>query len=320
MTHTQLDNKPITLSIVVPVYKSGATVRPLLESIEFALSTFEGNFEVVFVDDFSPDDSWLSVLEATAAKKNVRGIRLSRNFGQHYAITAGLSFCKGDWIVTMDCDLQDDPKCLPKLLETAKSGYDVVLVRRINRDDGIWNNLTSLLFYRFFDLMAGVKTDPTVGAFRIMSRRVVEQYCSLPEKYRFFGGLIQWMGFPTAYIDYERKKRLAGKSSYTFTKRLALGIDAALSFTDRPLKIMVTLGLLTSALSLAYALAIIYWRITGQIAEIGFASTIVSLYLLGGLLLTSIGLVGVYVGRIYTEVKARPCFIIAEDTNARQSP
>ncbi|MCA9110901.1 MAG: glycosyltransferase family 2 protein [Planctomycetaceae bacterium] len=303
------------LSIVIPVYRSQESLRDLHKKITQAADGLDDSYELLLVEDCGGDNSWQIIQEICAEDSHVRGVRLTRNFGQHYALSAGLESSRGDWVVTMDCDLQDDPKFIPQLMSRALDGAEIVLVRRVGRDDGWLNQQSSRVFYWLFDLLTGARTDPAVGSYRIMSRRVVDTFCRMPERYRFYGGMIQWMGFSTVTLDVPRQARHSGRSSYNLLRRLALASDAVLSFTDRPLKLMVLFGALTTGVSLAYAAVIVIQRLTGRIAEIGFASLLVSLYLLGGMIVMSIGLVGVYVGRIYTEVKGRPIYLIAETTD-----
>lgn len=303
------------LSIVIPVYRSAASVGPLYEAIMSSCAAFVGQFELILVEDCGGDDSWEQIQGLASVDSRVRGLRLTRNFGQHYALTAGLSVSSGKWVVTMDCDLQDDPSCIPVLLQTAcDRRADVVLVRRLRRADSWMNRVTSKAFYGLFRMLSGLEMDPAVGSYRLMSRRVVQQYLQLPERYRFFGGLIQWLGFPTVSVDLPHRRRFAGRSSYNLLRRVRLAMDAVLSFSDRPLKAMVAAGAAISTLSAIYAVVILFQRLTSRIPEIGYASVIISLYLLTGVILICTGVLGLYVGRVYHEVKGRPIFVIAEDT------
>ena len=199
----------VDLSIVIPVYRSAASVGPLHDAIVSACAAFDGDFELILVEDCGGDGSWEQIQALAIADSRVRGLRLTRNFGQHYALTAGLSVSSGKWVVTMDCDLQDDPSCILELVQTAcDRRADVVQVRRQRRADSWMNSLTSRAFYSLFHLMSGLEMDPAVGSFRLMSRRVVQQYLQLPERYRFFGGLIQWLGYPTVSVDLPHRPQI----------------------------------------------------------------------------------------------------------------
>ncbi len=303
------------LSIVIPVFRSAASIRPLYERLCEACGTQFEEFEIILVEDCGGDGSWRLIRELAHADPRVRGLRLTRNFGQHYAITAGMSMARGNWVVIMDCDLQDDPAVIAQLYQRAfEQNVDMVVVRRVGRRDSWLIVQLSRLFYRCFAAFSGQVMDPTVGSFRIMSRRVVQSYLDLPERHRFFGGLIQWMGYSTSSIDVPHRPRHSGRSSYSFIRRLSLAFDAILSFSDRPLLAMVFVGGSTALMTPVFATYIFVRRILGLIPEMGFASLIISLYFLSGLIMMSLGIVGLYVGRVYHEVKKRPLFLIAEDT------
>ncbi len=305
------------LSIVIPVYRSAASIPMLYKRLCDACNGEFAGFEVIFVEDCGGDDSWRLIQQLAQEDVRIRGLRLTRNFGQHYAITAGMSIARGNWVVTMDCDLQDDPAFIADLYRLAlEQKVDMVLVRRVRRRDGWIHVQLSRMFYRCFAVLSGQVMDSAVGSYRIMSRRVVKSYLDLPERYRFFGGLIQWMGYATTTLDVPHQSRYAGRSSYSFLRRLSLACDALLSFSDRPLLVMVFVGGLTALLTPVFAAYIFVRRILGLIPELGFASLIISIYFLSGLILMSLGIVGLYVGRVYHEVKRRPLFLIAEDTGS----
>jgi len=287
----------------------------LTERVVAAASQITEDFEIIYVDDHGGDNSWTLIEELAAADSRVRGIKLCRNFGQHYALTAGLDVCRGEWTVIMDCDLQDQPEYIGALHARALEGYDVVLARRMDRDDGFLDHVTSSLFYRVFNALTGSTADSKVGAFRIMSRKVVETFRRMPERHRFFGGMIEWMGFATSMIDVARSPRTERSSGYTLLKRFRLASDAVLSFSNRPLVLATRAGLVICVLSLLTSVVIVVQRIRGAIPEIGFASVIVSIFFLSGAILTSLGLLGAYIGRIYDEVKGRPSYIIDRVTS-----
>jgi dolichol-phosphate mannosyltransferase len=184
------------LSVVIPVYKAEGCLGVLYERLKHSLEQITQDFEIILVEDCGGDRSWDIILELAQKDSRVRGIQFSRNFGQHYGITAGLDHCDGDWVVVMDCDLQDPPEEIPRLYEKAQEGYDVVLARRGKRQDPPLKRLTSWLFYKVFNYFTELQYDGQVGNFRIMSRLVVENFCLMREQLRFFGGLIDWMGFP----------------------------------------------------------------------------------------------------------------------------
>ncbi|PJC68508.1 MAG: glycosyltransferase, partial [Zetaproteobacteria bacterium CG_4_8_14_3_um_filter_59_5] len=189
------------ISVIIPVYKAEDCLHELYRRLVPALEGVSKDFEIVMVEDCGGDRSWDIIGELAKADTRVRGIQFSRNFGQHYGITAGLDYCTGDWAVVMDCDLQDAPEAIPELYAKAQEGFDVVLARRIMRKDGLRKTLGSRLFYKLFAYLADMDYDPEVGNFRIISRKVIDGCCSMRENLRFFGGMIDWLGFPTAKID-----------------------------------------------------------------------------------------------------------------------
>jgi dolichol-phosphate mannosyltransferase len=300
---------------VVPVYGAQSTIEELTERVSKAASQITEDFEIIYVDDYSRDESWRLIEKLAATNPRVRGIKFSRNFGQHYALTAGLDMCRGDWTVIMDCDLQDQPEFIGELHDKALAGYEVVLARRADRDDGWLDHATSTAFYRVFNALTGSRTDSKVGTYRIMSRKVVETFRQMPERHRFFGGMIEWMGFATATIDVARSARSSGESGYTLLKRFRLATDAVVSFSNRPLVLAARAGLIVCLLSIIASVAIVVQRLRGAIPEIGFASVIVSIFFLSGVILLSLGLMGAYLGRIYDEVKGRPSYIIDRVTS-----
>ena len=189
------------ISVVSPVYMAEKILPTLCMRIDTALKNMGRPYEVILVCDGSPDRSWEVMEQLVTEYPHFTIVRLSRNFGQHYAMTAGLDFARGEWTVVMDCDLQDQPEEIPRLLDKTAEGFDIVVARRLNRKHRWWKRTTSSLFFKFFSLMSGFKLDSSVGSFRVMSRSVVDGFCSMRETYRMFAGLIEWLGFRTAYVD-----------------------------------------------------------------------------------------------------------------------
>lgn len=204
------------LSVVIPVYKAEKCLHALYERLKISLETVSQDFEIILVEDCGGDLSWKIIVELAENDSRVKGIQFSRNFGQHYGITAGLDYCNGDWVIVMDCDLQDPPEEIPRLYAKAQEGYDVVLARRGKRQDPPLKKITSWLFYRIFNYFTELDYDGEVGNFRIISRQVVENFSLMREQLRFFGGLIDWMGFPTASIDINHDKRYEGSLKLLF--------------------------------------------------------------------------------------------------------
>jgi polyisoprenyl-phosphate glycosyltransferase len=302
------------ISVVIPVYKAEGCLRELYKRLELSLETITGDFEVLFVEDCSGDLSWEIIIELAQMDTRVRGIQFTRNFGQHYGITAGLDHCDGDWIVVMDCDLQDRPEEIPRLYIKAKEGYDVVLARRGKRQDPWLKRLSSQLFYRLFNYLTDLKYDGEVGNFRIISRRVAENFRLMREQLRFFGGIVDWMGFPTASIDVRHEERFSGQSTYSFRKLWKLASETIIAYSDKPLRISIKLGFLISGFAFLYGGFILLKSIIYGSPVMGWSSLIVSLYFLGGIIIATLGILGVYLGKTFDETKKRPLYLIRNMT------
>jgi glycosyltransferase involved in cell wall biosynthesis len=266
------------------------------------------------VEDCGGDRSWEIIERLTAADARVRGVQFSRNFGQHYGITAGLDFCQGDWAVVMDCDLQDRPEEIPRLYAKAMEGYDIVLARRGARQDGMLKRISSGLFYRLFSYLADIEYDGEVGNFRIMSRKVVNSFQQMREQLRFFGGLVQWLGFPTASITVEHAERFDGQSSYTFAKLWKLASETIIAYSDKPLRIGVRFGFGMAGLAFSYGLYILLHALIYGSPIPGWNSLIVSLYFIGGIIIAMLGIIGIYLGKTFDESKKRPLYIVRRTT------
>jgi len=302
------------ISVVIPVYKADHILDDLYQRLKAALETISANFEIVFVEDIGGDSSWQVIVRLAAADSRVRGIQFSRNFGQHYGITAGLDHCHGDWVVVMDCDLQDRPEEIPRLYAKAQEGYDIVLARRGLRRDPLLKRITSWLFYKGFSYLADIDYDGESGNFRIMSRKVVSSFCLMRERLRFFGGLIQWMGFPTASIEVEHAVRLAGNSTYTFAKLWQLASETIIAHSDKPLRLAVRFGFLMAFLAFCYGLYILILATVYGVPLQGWSSLIVSLYFIGGIIIAILGILGIYLGKTFDESKKRPLYIVSKST------
>jgi polyisoprenyl-phosphate glycosyltransferase len=301
----------IFISVVIPVYHAEQMLPTLCRRLVESLSVLGSSYEIILVDDRSPDNGWAVMREMTQIYSAITAVRLSRNFGQHYAITAGLDFARGEWTVTMDCDLQDRPEEILRLLETAEQGYDVVLARRNTRIDSAPKRLLSRVFYGLFNFLSGYRIDPSVGSFRIMRRPVVEAYRSMRESARLFGGMIEWLGFETTYVDVQHGGRLEGKSSYTFRKLIRLALDGIISFSNRPLYFSIAVGILMSFVSAAVAIGLIATYLLHPGGGVpGWPSLFMVTTFIGGLILMNLGILGIYVGRIYDQTKGRPLYIV----------
>ncbi|REG91503.1 dolichol-phosphate mannosyltransferase [Algoriphagus antarcticus] len=268
------------------------------------------DFEIILVDDYSPDTSWLEIERLSSVHPEITGIKLSRNFGQHYAITAGLDAAKGEWVVVMDCDLQDRPEEIPNLLAKAKQGFDVVLARRANRQDGLFKRLSSKLFYRTLAWLTGSKQDESIANFGIYHRKVIQEIVGMRESIRYFPTMVKWVGFRQTTLDVVHAQRQEGKSNYNFKRLFNLALDIMLAYSDKPIRLVVKLGFLVALTGFLFALYTLYKYLHGDIIVAGYASLIISLWMLTGFLLVTLGMVGLYVGKTFEGVKQRPIYIV----------
>ncbi|MEZ4874040.1 MAG: glycosyltransferase family 2 protein [Flavobacteriaceae bacterium] len=300
------------ISVVVPVYYSEKTLRELQERVAQTIQKMGLEWELILVNDASPDDSWEVIKDLASSQKNTIGLNLSRNFGQHYAISAGLSEATGDWVVVMDGDLQDVPEEIEKLYQKAQEGFDVVLAQRKERNDGWFKKFFSKTFYALLSYLSGVTYDAQVGNFGVYHKKVINTISSLPEKNRFFPSMVKWVGFRQTSIEVSHAERKEGKSSYNFKKLLNLSLDIVLSYSDKPLRIVIKLGLLITFTALVISFITLYRWYQGDIEVMGYTSLILSIWLLSGIIIFVLGMVGLYIGKIFENVKDRPTFIIKE--------
>ena len=303
------------ISIVVPVYRAENCLDELYRRLVAALETITPDFEIVLVEDCGGDRSWEVIERLSAQDARVKGIQFSRNFGQHYGITAGLDYCNGDWVVVMDCDLQDRPEEIPRLYAKAQEGYEVVLARRGRRKDTVLKRGSSWLFYRLFSYLTDMEYDSEIGNFRIISRKVVLAFRKMREQLRFFGGLVNWMGFPTAKIDVEHADRFAGATSYTFGKLWKLSAESIIAYSDKPLRLSIKLGFSLAFLACLYGVYVIYYALVYGTAVSGWSSLIASLYFIGGIIIAILGILGISLGKAFDESKKRPLYIISRATS-----
>jgi dolichol-phosphate mannosyltransferase len=306
-----MSTRPL-ISIVSPVYKADKIVEKLVSEIQKTMLLMQVSYEIILIDDRSPDSSW-EVMKTIATKTpEVKSIRLSRNFGQHPAIMAGLSQATGEWIVVMDCDLQDQPKEIEKLFDKTKEGFEVVLARRTERRDGFFKKLSSTIFSKLYGFFTDTKYDNEIANFGIYHSKVIESILKIDDYIKFFPLFVEFVGFKTTSIAVEHATRESGNSSYGFSKLMSLAFNSIISFSNKPLKIFVKFGLSISILSFFVGFYYIYEAITNKIEVLGYTSIIVSIWFLSGVIITTIGVAGIYVGKIFDQTKNRPVFIIDE--------
>lgn len=302
-------------SVVSPVYKAEKIVPELVRRIVESISRLSDNYEIILVCDGSPDNSWGAIVAECKKNDKVVGIDLSKNFGQHYAITAGLNYAKGEWVYVMDCDLQDRPEEFEKLFFKAQEGYDIVYARRVVRKDSWMKRLSSSLFHFVFDWLSGQKTDETISNFGIYSQKVISEFVKVPERARSFASIISCLGFSSSTVDVKHDNRAEGKSSYSLRKLLVLSSDVIIAQSNKPLRIAVGLGFSMSFISFLLALYNVIAKLIGVISIQGFTTTVFSIWFVGGLLLLVMGILGLYVGKIFDQVKGRPLFVVREILN-----
>jgi dolichol-phosphate mannosyltransferase len=302
------------ISVVIPVYKAEDCLEELYNRLVSSLETITNNFEIVLVEDCGGDRSWDRIVDLSRKDMRVKGIKFSRNFGQHYGITAGLDHCEGDWVVVMDCDLQDRPEEIPRLYFKAQEGFEIVLARRGRRRDPFLKRFSSWLYYKAFVFFTDMDYDGETGNFRIISRKVANNFRNMRERLRFFGGLVAWMGFPSASIDVKHDARFAGETTYTFQKLWKLAMETMLAYSDKPLRLAIRSGFTISTTAFAYGGYIIYRAMVNGTSIMGWSSLIVSLYFIGGIIISILGIIGVYIGKTFDETKQRPLYIINQTT------
>jgi dolichol-phosphate mannosyltransferase len=306
------------LSVVVPIFSEASVINEFYSRIKGMFDSLKNKikYEIIFVNDGSRDDS-LNLLKALNKKdSSIKIINFSRNFGHQIAITAGIDRAKGDCIVTMDGDLQDPPEVIPEMIEKWNTGYKVVYgVRKKRKGEGAFKIITANVFYRILNLMSNLKIPVDSGDFRLMDREVVDRLKTLKEGNRYVRGLVAWLGFPRIGVYYERDPRYAGKPKYSIRNSLRLSLNGITSFSEKPLNFSSYAGYLIVLSSFTFAL----WLIASKMANPGFViegwvPIIVVVLFLGGVQLISIGILGQYVARIYSEVRCRPLYIVQEET------
>lgn len=300
------------ISIVSPVYKAENIIETLVSEIDIVMKKIGGDYEIILVDDRSPDNSWQKMQELKSKNPNLKIIRLSRNFGQHPTIMAGLEHAKGDWVVVMDCDMQDQPKEIEKLYHKAIEGYDVVTARRTSRQDSKMKVISSTLFYKVFNYLSDMEINHEIANFGIYKREVINSVLQIKDQIKFFPLFINWVGFKNTSINIEHGKRESGSSSYSLSKLISLAFNTIVSFSDKPLRLFVGFGATISLISILIGVYYLVSFFMGNITEPGFTSIILSIWFLFGVLISCIGIVGIYIGKTFKQTKNRPIYIIDE--------
>jgi glycosyltransferase involved in cell wall biosynthesis len=299
------------LSVVVPVYGCAGCLYALHERVTAAIETITPDFEIVLVEDRGDDGSWEVIEQLVAGDARVRGFRLSRNFGQHAAITAGLEQAKGQWTVVMDCDLQDPPEEIPRLYAKATEGYDVVFGLRREKPGALPRRLLARAYFRALKTFAGSQFEGQWGTFSILSGKVVRAFLQFRDNDRHYLMILHWLGFRTAAVEYQPAERFAGRSSYSFRRLLKHAADGMFFQTTVLLRWIVYLGF---ALAIAGAMTAVYLAVARLSNSFypGWTSIAVFTLLIGGFIIISTGITGLYIGKVFEQVKGRPLFLIDE--------
>lgn len=271
-------------------------------------------FEIILVEDGSIDDSWLKIEENCQKDSRIKGLKLSRNFGQHYAISAGIKKAKGDNIVLMDCDLQDNPKDIKKLFDERRKGFEIIFTKRSKRKHSIIKSFNSFLYNKLFTFFSDKNYNVDVGSLVLFSKKVAAEYNKLEEKDRLYIQLLKWVGFKTTTIEVEHNERYEGESSYNSITLLKLGIQGWTSHSNKLLLLNIYVGISLSFLSFLFGFIIVLKHFLYKY-QIGWPSIIVSILFSTGLILFSIGIVGIYIGKIFEQAKNKPLYIIDEEIN-----
>lgn len=305
-------SEPISYSIVIPVFNEEAVLPVLLRRIDLLLGRLAEPAEVIFVDDGSSDSSSIVLQAFAKSDPRFRYIQLSRNFGHQVAITAGMDAAQGKAIIVMDADLQDPPEVVEQLIAKWQEGNDVVYARRLSRaGESRFKRGAAHLFYRLLRNMSSVDIPVDVGDFRLIDRKVLDALQQMPEQDRFVRGMVAWLGFQQAEVTFHRLERAAGETKYPLFRMLRLALNAALGFSDAPLRLAIWCGIFVSGLALLYGgWVMALWLSNDAHLVAGWSSTIVIVSLLCGMNMLLTGIVGLYVGRIHSEVKGRPLYVV----------
>lgn len=301
------------LSVVVPVYRAEGCVAELYTRLVAAIEPLTDDFEIVLVEDRGPDGSWSAIQAIAAGDRRVRGFRLSRNFGQHTAITAGLAESRGDRVVVMDCDLQDPPEEIPLLVAKANEGFDVVLTRRVRRHQPLPRRIAGRAYFRLRKLFLRIDVDTEYASLSLMSRKVVDAFLSLQDRDRQYMLILHWLGFDRAVIETRQADRHHGRSSYTLSALIRVAVDGIFFQTTILLRWIVYLGFLVAVAGVVLAGGLISWSFARNPPP-GWTSLAVLILLIGGFIIVSTGITGLYIGKIFDQVKGRPLYIVDEST------
>jgi dolichol-phosphate mannosyltransferase len=304
------------ISVIIPVFGCRACLTELHRRLTLVLSAISGGYEIIFVDDGSEDNAWEMIERLGKKDKSIKGIKLSRNFGQHQAISAGVDRAGGKWIVVMDCDLQDRPEEIKNLYNKAvREKVDIVFARRAVRHDSTGRMFGSWLYHTLFTALSGIKSDPAVGNFSIVSSRAIDAFRKFPERHRSYLQIVRQLGYPQTTINVIHDARPVGPSSYTFGKLMTHAVDVATGFSTRMLTLWMFSGFAIAGISGIIAVVILAGHFMNRFTVAGWVSVMVLTSFLSGMILSGLGVIALYLGKIFEEVKRRPLYVIERKMN-----
>jgi dolichol-phosphate mannosyltransferase len=301
----------ILLSIVIPIFNEENNIDELYYRLVSSISSITNNYEMIFVNDGSKDNSLIKIIELNKKDNRVKYIGFSRNFGHQIAVTAGMDCAKGEAVVIIDADLQDPPEIIPTLYKKFNEGFDVVYAQRKSRKGETWlKKITARCFYRIMNKITTVDIPLDTGDFRIVSKKVVQLLRQMPEKNKFIRGQISWLGFKQTGVLFDRQERKRGKTGYSYAKMIRFALDGITSFSDKPLKLVANLGFFFAFISFGIIIYAVYSHFVLERTISGWTSLIISTMFIGGIQLISIGVIGEYISRINHNTQNRPLYII----------
>ncbi|MBS7314592.1 MAG: glycosyltransferase family 2 protein [Bacteroidales bacterium] len=308
------------ISAIIPSYNEQDNVGLMYERMTKTLSKISPDYEIIYINDCSKDQTLLRIKELAAKDTHVKYLSFSRNFGHQIAVSAGLDYCSGKAVVIIDGDLQDPPELIEQMYEKYKEGYKVVYARRTSREGETWfKKATAKIFYRLLASMTSIDIPVDVGDFRLIDQMIVKHLRNMPEKSKYIRGQISWIGYKQTFVNYHRDARIYGKTNYPLRKMLRFALDGITAFSDKPLKIASGLGIvaaIVSLLALVYAL-VAHFCFNSTIT--GWTSLILSVLFIGGVQLITIGIIGEYIARINNDVRNRPLYILEENNMEEQA-
>jgi glycosyltransferase involved in cell wall biosynthesis len=298
------------LSVVSPVYYGYDSLPGLVSGILKNVPQSVEQLEIILVDDACPKNSWEQIVYLSSLYPEIVGVKLSRNFGQHYAIMAGLSIAKGEWVVVMDCDLQDKPEEIPALFHKAQEGYHLVQAVREQRKDKVLQRILSAIFYKLLHWLSGMPQNAGIANFGIYNRKVINAVLAMGDTYKFFPSQIRWTGFRSTQLKVSHGEREWGKSGYSWRKRFELAFRVIVSYSNKPLRIAIKVGFSLAAIAFIMT-GFTFWQwLNGDIVVAGYASLMASIWFVAACIMLTLGVFGIYLGSIFDTVKRRPDFLI----------